>query len=45
LSARGGDLLTGELKGERVTIAGQVVEYLRGEIETAAPAIQATVEQ
>lgn len=33
LSARGGDLLC-ELRGERVLIAGQVVEYLRGEIET-----------
>ena len=33
LSARGGDLLC-ELRGERVVIAGQVVEYLRGEIET-----------
>jgi predicted PhzF superfamily epimerase YddE/YHI9 len=34
LSARGGDLQC-ELRGERVVIAGQVVEYLRGEIETA----------
>lgn len=33
LSPRGGDLLC-ELNGERVVIAGQVVEYLRGEIET-----------
>lgn len=33
LSARGGDLLC-ELRGERVVIAGHVVEYLRGEIET-----------
>lgn len=33
LSARGGDLLC-ELRGERVAIAGQVVEYLHGEIET-----------
>jgi predicted PhzF superfamily epimerase YddE/YHI9 len=32
VSPRGGDLLC-ELKGERVVIAGQVVEYLRGEIE------------
>jgi len=38
LSARGGDLLC-ELNGERVVIAGQVVEYLRGEIETERPAI------
>jgi PhzF family phenazine biosynthesis protein len=37
LSARGGDLLC-ELRGERVLIAGQVVEYLRGEIETDGPA-------
>jgi predicted PhzF superfamily epimerase YddE/YHI9 len=37
LSARGGDLLC-ELRGERVVIAGQVVEYLRGEIETERPA-------
>jgi predicted PhzF superfamily epimerase YddE/YHI9 len=36
VSARGGDLLC-ELCGERVLIAGQVVEYLRGEIETEAP--------
>lgn len=35
LSARGGDLLC-ELRGERVLIAGQVVEYLRGEIEVPA---------
>lgn len=33
LSPRGGDLLC-ELRGERVVIAGHVVEYLRGEIET-----------
>lgn len=33
LSARGGELLC-ELRDERVLIAGQVVEYLRGEIET-----------
>jgi predicted PhzF superfamily epimerase YddE/YHI9 len=33
VSPRGGDLLC-ELRGERVLIAGQVVEYLRGEIET-----------
>lgn len=33
LSARGGDLLC-EFNGDRVAIAGQVVEYLRGEIET-----------
>lgn len=32
LSARGGDLLC-ELRGDRVAIAGHVVEYLRGEIE------------
>jgi predicted PhzF superfamily epimerase YddE/YHI9 len=38
LSPRGGDLLC-ELHGERVVIAGQVVEYLRGEIETEGPAI------
>lgn len=38
LSARGGDLLC-ELSGDRVVIAGQVVEYLRGEIETVGPAI------
>ena len=38
LSARGGDLLC-ELRGERVVIAGNVVEYLRWEIETEAPAI------
>ena len=38
LSPRGGDLLC-ELKGDRVEIAGQVVEYLRGEIETERPAI------
>jgi predicted PhzF superfamily epimerase YddE/YHI9 len=37
VSARGGDLLC-ELKGDRVVIAGRVVEYLRGEIETEAPA-------
>lgn len=37
LSPRGGDLLC-ELRGERVVIAGQVVEYLRGEIETEAQA-------
>jgi len=43
LSARGGDLQC-ELRGDRVAIAGRVVEYLRGEIEIAAPAIQATVE-
>ena len=35
---RGGDLLC-ELRGDRVVIAGQVVEYLRGEIETEGPAI------
>jgi predicted PhzF superfamily epimerase YddE/YHI9 len=34
ISARGGALQC-ELRGERVLIAGQVVEYLRGEIETA----------
>lgn len=33
VSARGGDLLC-ELRGDRVDIAGNVVEYLRGEIET-----------
>jgi predicted PhzF superfamily epimerase YddE/YHI9 len=38
LSARGGDLLC-ELHGERVVIAGHVVEYLRGEIETEGLAI------
>jgi predicted PhzF superfamily epimerase YddE/YHI9 len=32
VSARGGDLLC-ELRGNRVVIAGRVVEYLRGEIE------------
>ncbi|HEX2829678.1 MAG TPA: PhzF family phenazine biosynthesis protein [Burkholderiales bacterium] len=32
VSQRGGDLRC-ELRGERVVIAGQVVEYLRGEIE------------
>jgi PhzF family phenazine biosynthesis protein len=32
VSQRGGDL-TCELRGDRVLIAGQVVEYLRGEIE------------
>ena len=37
LSARGGELLC-ELRGERVLIAGQVVEYLRGEIETEGAA-------
>jgi predicted PhzF superfamily epimerase YddE/YHI9 len=37
LSRRGGELLC-ELRGERVVIAGQVVEYLRGEIETGEPA-------
>ena len=37
LSARGGDLQC-ELRGERVLIAGQVVEYLRGEIEIDGPA-------
>ena len=37
LSARGGDLLC-ELNGDRVAIAGHVVEYLRGEIETEGPA-------
>ncbi len=37
LSPRGGDLLC-ELRGDRVVIAGQVVEYLRGEIETEGPA-------
>jgi predicted PhzF superfamily epimerase YddE/YHI9 len=36
VSPRGGDLLC-ELRGERVVIAGQVVEYLRGEIETEGP--------
>jgi predicted PhzF superfamily epimerase YddE/YHI9 len=36
LSPRGGDLLC-ELKGDRVMIAGHVVEYLRGEIETEGP--------
>ena len=35
VSARGGDLLC-ELSGERVLIAGKVVEYLRGEIEIEA---------
>jgi predicted PhzF superfamily epimerase YddE/YHI9 len=40
LSARGGDLQC-ELRGGRVVIAGQVVEYLRGEIETGAPSGQA----
>jgi predicted PhzF superfamily epimerase YddE/YHI9 len=38
VSARGGDLLC-ELRGDRVVIAGQVVEYLRGEIEVEGPAI------
>jgi len=38
LSARGGDLQC-ELRGERVVIAGHVVEYLRGEIETGATAV------
>ena len=38
LSPRGGELLC-ELRGDRVAIAGQVVEYLRGEIETEGPAI------
>jgi predicted PhzF superfamily epimerase YddE/YHI9 len=33
LSPRGGDLLR-EQRGERVVIAGHVVEYLRGEIDT-----------
>ncbi|MBE0615109.1 MAG: PhzF family phenazine biosynthesis protein [Burkholderiales bacterium] len=37
LSARGGDLQC-ELRGERVLIAGQVVEYLRGEIDIEVPA-------
>src|SRR5450759_5309118 len=37
LSPRGGDLLC-ELRGDRVVIAGQVVEYLRGEIETEGAA-------
>ena len=37
LSARGGDLPC-ELHGDRVVIAGQVVEYLRGEIETEGAA-------
>jgi predicted PhzF superfamily epimerase YddE/YHI9 len=32
LSARGGELAC-ELRGDRVTIAGRVVEYLRGEID------------
>jgi hypothetical protein len=32
-----GDLLC-ELRGDRVVIAGHVVEYLRGEIETEVPA-------
>ena len=40
LSARGGDLLC-ELRGERVTIAGRVVEYLRGEIEVDGAGSQA----
>jgi PhzF family phenazine biosynthesis protein len=35
LSARGGDLIC-ELRGDRVVIAGNVVEYLRGEIEIDA---------
>jgi predicted PhzF superfamily epimerase YddE/YHI9 len=38
VSPRGGDLLC-ELRGERVVIAGHVVEYLRGEIETEGPAL------
>jgi predicted PhzF superfamily epimerase YddE/YHI9 len=38
VSPRGGDLLC-ELCGERVVIAGHVVEYLRGEIETEGPAL------
>ncbi|MGP1680552.1 MAG: PhzF family phenazine biosynthesis protein [Burkholderiales bacterium] len=38
VSARGGDLLC-ELNGERALLAGYVVEYLRGEIETEGPAI------
>ncbi len=38
VSARGGDLLC-EFRGDRVEIAGQVVEYLRGEIETEGAAI------
>ena len=36
-STKSGDLLC-ELRGDRVVIAGQVVEYLRGEIETEVPA-------
>jgi len=43
LSARGGDLLC-ELRGERVTIAGHVVEYLRGEIETEGSASRGPTE-
>jgi PhzF family phenazine biosynthesis protein len=35
ISARGGDLMC-ELKGDRVTIAGRTVEYLRGEISVDA---------
>ena len=38
LSPRGGDLLC-ELRGDRVVIAGHVVEYLRGEIETEGSAV------
>ena len=38
ISERGGVLLC-EPRGDRVMIAGQVVEYLRGEIETEGPAI------
>ena len=32
VSARGGDLVC-ELRGDRVSMAGRAVEYLRGEIE------------
>ena len=39
VSLRGGDLLC-ELSGDRVVIAGQAVEYMRGEIETGSPASQ-----
>jgi predicted PhzF superfamily epimerase YddE/YHI9 len=35
VSSRGGELLC-ELRGERVSIAGRTVEYLRGEINVEA---------
>jgi len=43
VSLRGGVLLC-EARGGRVVIAGQVVEYLRGEIEAEGPAIQSPSE-